>query len=61
MQIIISRAGRILDKHLRKIFSFVDATKFTTWNVKEIQIHVANRIAQETVYPIGVSFLKKNI
>ena len=61
MQIIISRAGRILDKHLRKIFNFVDATKFTTWNVKEIQIHVANRIAKETVYPIGVSFLKKNI
>ena len=61
MQIIISRAGRILDKHLRKIFSFVDATKFTTWNIKEVQIHVANRIAQETVYPIGVSFLKKNI
>ena len=61
MKIIISRAGKILDKCLRKIFSFVDATKFTTWNVKEVQIHVANRIAQETVYPIGVSFLKKNI
>ncbi len=61
MQIIISRAGRILDKCLRKIFSFVDATKFTTWGIKETQIHVANRIAQETVYPIGVSFLKKNI
>lgn len=61
MQIVISRAGRILDKCLRKIFSFVDATKFTTWNIKEVQIHVANRIAQETVYPIGVSFLKKNI
>lgn len=61
MQIIISRAGRILDKLLRKIFSFVDATKFTTWNIKEVQIHVANRIARETVYPVGVSFLKKNI
>ena len=61
MKIIISRAGRILDKHLRKIFSFVDATKFTTWNIEEVQVHVANRIAQETVYPIGVSFLKKNV
>ncbi|MBS3080636.1 transposase [Candidatus Pacearchaeota archaeon] len=61
MQIVISRAGRILDKYLRKIFSFIDATKFTTWTIEEVQIHVANRIAQETVYPIGVSFLKKNI
>ena len=61
LKIIIARAGRLLDLCLRKIFTFVDATKFTTWNIQEIQIHVVNRIARETVYPIGVSFLKKNI
>ena len=61
LKIIVARAGKLLDKALRKIFSFVDATKFTTWNIKEVQIHVANRIAQETVYPIGVSFLKETV
>jgi len=61
LKIIISRAGQLLDKLCRKIFSFVDATKFTTWDIREVQIHVANRITRETIYPIGVSFLKKNI
>ena len=61
LKIIVSRAGQLLDKLLKPSFSFVDATKFTTWKIDEIQFHVANRIAEETVYPIGVSFLNKNI
>ena len=61
LRIIVSRAGRLLDKALRKVFSFVDATKMTTWYIKEVQFHVSCRIAQETVYPIGVSFLNKTV
>ena len=61
LKIILARARIILDKVDYSSFTFVDATKFTTWNKKEIQIHIANRISKRTVYPIGVSFLKKNV
>ena len=61
LKIIVKRAGRLLDNILRKIFTFVDATKMTTWHIEEIQFHIACRIARETVYPIGVSFLKETI
>ena len=61
LKIIVKRAGILLDKSLRKIFSFVDAKKMTTWHIEEIQFHVSCRIAQETVYPVGVSFLKETI
>lgn len=61
LKIIISRAGQLLDKLCDKLFTFVDATKFTTWKIKEIQIHVVNRVAKETLYPIGASFLKKTV
>lgn len=56
LKIIISRAGRLLDKLCQPEFTFVDATKFTSWRIKEIEIHVANRIAKGTLYPIGTSF-----
>ena len=61
LKIIVSRAGQLLDKMLNPLFSFVDATKFTTWNIKEIAIHVCNRVAKQTVYPIGTSFLTHNV
>ena len=61
LKIILARARIILDKVDYSSFTFVDATKFTTWNKKEIQIHIANRISKRTVYPIGASFLKKNV
>ena len=61
MKIIISRAGRLLDKLCKPEFTFVDATKFTSWNIKEVKVHVANRIAQGTLYPIGTSFHTKTI
>ncbi len=56
LKIIISRAGQLLDKLLTREYSFVDATKFTSWKIEEIEIHVCNRIAKETVYPVGISF-----
>lgn len=56
LKIIISRAGFILDKFCEKEFTFLDATKFTSWKTKTFEIHVCNRIAKETIYPIGVSF-----
>jgi len=49
-------AGAMLNKALSSIFTFVDATKFTSWHIKEINIHVCNRISEKTVYPIGMSF-----
>jgi len=56
LAIIISRAGQLLDKLLTREYSFVDATKFTSWKIEETEIHVCNRIAKETVYPVGISF-----
>jgi len=61
LKIIISRAGQLLDKFLTKEYTFVDSTKFTSWKVEEIEIFVCNRIAKETVYPVGVSFLKGSV
>ena len=61
LKIIISRAGFLLDKICKREYTFVDATKFTSWKIEEIEIHVCNRIAKETIYPVGVSFLKNNV
>jgi hypothetical protein len=61
LKIIIARAGRLLDRSSQLLFTFVDATKFTSWNIKETEIHVANRIVKGTLYPIGVSFLKDTV
>jgi len=52
----ISVAGAMLEKYLSSLFTFVDATKFSSWKMKETNIHVCNRIAKETVFPIGISF-----
>lgn len=57
----IAVAGAMLDKVLSTEFTFVDATKFTSWHIEEVMIHVANRIAKETVYPIGISFKTKTV
>ena len=61
LKIVISRAGRLLDKLCKPEFTFVDATKFTSWNINEVEIHVANRIAKGTLYPVGVSFLTNTV
>jgi len=57
LNIILIRAGKLLKKLLSNLFTFVDATKFSTWYMNEIQFHVCNVVAKETVYPIGISFL----
>ena len=61
LQEFVAVAGAILDKALSSLFSFVDATKFTNWKIEETFFTVCNRIAKETVYPIGISFLKKTV
>tara|TARA_Y100000031_G_C8159341_1_gene356148 strand:- start:24 stop:875 length:852 start_codon:yes stop_codon:yes gene_type:complete len=61
LKIIISRAGQLLDKMCKHEFTFVDATDFTSWNKDLVQVHVANRIVNGTIYPIGVSFKKNNV
>lgn len=61
LQEFIAIAGAMLDKALSSLFSFVDATKFTSWKIEELFVTVCNRIAKETVYPIGISFEKKNV
>ena len=60
LKLIIGRAGQLLDKMCKQKFTFVDATDFTSWNKELVQVHVANRIVNETIYPIGVSFQKEN-
>ncbi len=60
----ISIAGAMLDKALSSLFSFVDSTKFTGWDVKEIkliEVTVCNRIADMSVYPVGISFLRNDV
>jgi hypothetical protein len=52
----INIAGAMLERYLSSLFTFVDATRFSSWNMNEINIHVCNRIANGTVYPIGLSF-----
>lgn len=52
----INVAGAMLEKYLSSLFTFVDATKFSDWHMNEANIHVCNRIANGTVYPIGLSF-----
>lgn len=61
LKLIIFRAGQLLDKLCKQTFTFVDATKFTSWNIKEIEIHVANRIVDGTIYPIGTSFITSTV
>ncbi len=61
LKLIISRAGQLLDKMCKHEFTFVDATDFTSWHKDLVQIHVANRIVNGTLYPIGVSFKKNNV
>ena len=53
---IISIAGTMLDKYLPSLFSFVDSTKFVSLNVNEVEFTLCNRIANGTVYPVGISF-----
>lgn len=58
---IIAIAGAMLNKYLSTLFSFVDSTKFSSWNIEETEIFVCNKIADKTVYPIGISFKKNNV
>lgn len=57
----VSIAGAMLEKYLSSLFTFVDATKFSSWNLEEVNIHVCNKIANGTVYPIGLSFITGSI
>ena len=59
LKIVVFRTRQLLGNFCDKLFTFVDTTKFTIWNVKEVQIHIANKIARKTIYPAGVRFLKK--
>ena len=61
LKIILFRAGYLLDKLLTQEYTFVDSTKFTSWKIEETEIFVCNRIAKETIYPVGASFLKGSV
>jgi len=54
-------AGAMLNRYLSSLFTFVDATKFSSWKMEEVNIHVCNKIANGTVYPIGASFITGSI
>jgi len=54
-------AGAVLDRVLSTLFTMVDSTKFTSWKIEEVEFTLCNRIAQETVYPIGISFETKDV
>ena len=58
---IITLAGALLQRVLLSLFSFVDATKFTSWKIQEVEVTLCNRIAQGTVYPVGISFQREKV
>ena len=64
MQKLISQfivvAGALLQEKLSYDFTFVDSTKFTSWEIQEIEVTVCNRISQ-TVYPVGISFIRDKV
>lgn len=53
---IVKAAGNKLEQLLGYIFSMIDATEFTLWNKSNIEFHLFNHIASNTLYPIGVFF-----
>lgn len=57
----IGVAGAMLDKCLSSLFTFVDSTKFTSWKIRETEVTVCNRVAEQTVYPVGISFQTKTV
>ena len=57
----IGVAGAMLDRALSTLFTMVDSTKFTSWKIEEVEFTLCNRIAQGTVYPIGISFETKDV
>jgi hypothetical protein len=57
----IAIAGAMLNKALSSLFTFVDSTKFSSWLIDEVEITVCNKIADKTVYPVGISFKRKNV
>ncbi|MGB9708222.1 MAG: transposase [Candidatus Pacearchaeota archaeon] len=58
---IIAIAGALLDRLLSTMFSVIDSTKFTSWNIEEAEIFVCNKIAKRTVYPVGISFNNESV
>lgn len=57
----IKQAGKELDSKLSQQFAVIDATSFTSWFKEDMIFHLFNRISQETVYPIGISFLTGSV
>jgi len=57
----INLAGALLKKTLSSLFTFVDSTKFSSWNINETNVTVCNLVANQTVYPIGISYKKADV
>lgn len=57
----IAIAGAMLNKVLSSLFVVIDATKFSSWHIEEVEFTLCNRITKGTVYPIGISFLTHNV
>tara|TARA_Y100000034_G_scaffold61544_1_gene74700 strand:- start:1592 stop:2470 length:879 start_codon:yes stop_codon:yes gene_type:complete len=57
----IKEAGKELDAKLSQQFTVIDATSFTSWFKEDMIFHLFNRISEETVYPIGISFLTGSV
>lgn len=58
---IVTLAGALLNKLLSSLFTFVDATKFTSWKIQEVEVTLCNNIMQGTVYPVGISFKREHV
>jgi len=61
LRLVIRAVGIRLEKLLSYQFSVVDATDMTSWHGELTTFHLINRICDETVYPIGISFLTGSV
>jgi hypothetical protein len=61
LQLVMRALGVKLKQLLGYQFSVIDATDMTDWYGKLTTFHVVNRICDETVYPVGISFLTGSV
>lgn len=61
LSFIVRILGRLIESRIGSLFSFVDSTRFSNWYIEEVDVTVCNRIANGTVYPVGLSFRRETV
>lgn len=53
LKAILEEIGRIIESRLSYRYSVLDWTEISTWSRGDVMLHVAARISEDTVYPVG--------